>query len=40
MYYTFLELRIFKMYNFNDVQAGETNVEILPTVKKFMEDTK
>ena len=28
------------MYNFNDVQAGETKVEILPTVKKFMEDTK
>ena len=28
------------MFNFNDVQVGETKVEILPVVKKIMEDTK
>ena len=40
MYYMFLGLRGFKMFNFNDVQVGETMIEILPVVKKIMEDIK
>ena len=33
----FLELRRFKIFNFNDVQVGEINIEILPVVKKITE---
>ena len=39
-YYMFLELSGFKMFNFNDVQVGETKIEMLPIVKKIMEDIK
>ena len=39
-YYMFLELRGFKMFNFNDVQVGETKIEMLPIVKKIIEDIK
>lgn len=40
MYCMFLELRRFKMLNFNDVQFGKTKIEMSPIVKKIMEDTE